>query len=580
MQSYQHTQIARLIKKLDKKPTSDAERSSWVLAPKHLEFLKRNREDDEVILYALGPCTFIHAVITKEADLTTIDYDDLLDWSSGPHTSRAGYAGCPGSDRVSLEHGEPIDKPTSLRHRQNLVFARQMDQESGNDPVYYELLQEFTHATGIHWRPEQHAYCQIGRNGNVEPIVSITDKNDTSTLALVTCKRRPLEQYLAASDHALVQFFEFLMVGLRPFRGWTEDSRQRIIESDDFMYTRLSGQPLDTSTRGIQIHRLSTSKSDLLRSIFDEHPPPETGEYVSFRAIDQRDGQVKSISTDPELTANYFNAHLNSAPLEVSPAFFNAEVLSKYKADRDKYTVDERNRHITCRHSWSLKLYDINEAGQVHAYVCYLAKLPYPEQLHWLQFNEAPMTGISDRAFERDIRGRWSSHQTPLEDVLEIVESWCQSDHSWWNIRDQSLLTRITTPVAENRDEWSRSFLDLSTLIIQNFNTKAISEVLTTQGIHYEKGERSIKLAERLIAEQQMTSEQAQLAGLRTAQLIRSKIAAHDGGKEAREIADRATLDHGTYKAHFEYVCNQIAVDLQRIQDAFGYTQTPTSGQA
>ena len=581
MQSYQHTQIARLIDELDKKPGSDADYSSWVLAPKHLEFLKRNRQDDEVILYASGPCTFIHAVITKEADLTTIDYDDLLDWGSGPFIGRASYAGYPGSDQVSLEPGEPLTKPTSMRHRQNLVFARQMDQDSGDDPVYYELLQEFTHATGIHWRPEQHAYCQIGQNGNIEPIVSITERGDTSSLVLVTCKRQPLEQYIAASGYILVQFFEFSMVDYQTFRGWRRDGRQQqIVESDDFMYTRLTAPPANARTRGLQIQQLSDSKSEILRSIFHEFPEPMHREYASFQAIDQRDGRIKSISTDPQLTANYFNAHTNSLPLETSPAFFNAEVLSKYKADRDKYTVHERNRRISCRGSWSLKLYDTNEAGQIHAYICYLAQLPHTEQLHWLQFNEQPFGSISERALERDIKGHWSSHQTPLEAVLEIAESWSQADHSWWNIRDRSLLSRITTPVAENRDEWSRSFLDLSTLIIQNFNTKAISEILTTQGISHAKGERSIKLAERLIAAQQTTNEQAALTGLRTAQLIRSKIAAHDGGKEARNIADQATLDHGTYKAHFEHVCDQITNDLRQIQDAFTAARTPPTRPA
>ena len=572
MQSFQHTQIARLIDELDKKPSSEADYSSWVLAPKHLEFLKLNRQDDEVILYAKGSCTFVHSAITNEEDLTTIDYDDLLDWISNPYISRANYVGVPGTIQVCVETGDATAKPRSMRHRQNLVFARQMDEDSGDDPVYYELLQEFTHATGIHWRPEQHAYCQIGQNGNIEPIVSITERDDPIPLSLITCKRRPLEQYLAASGHVLVQFFEFMMVDFRTFREWSHHSRQQIVESDDFMYTRLTAPPANAFTRGLQVHRLSTSKSEILRSIFHEDSEPVNREYVSFQAICQRDGRVKSITTDPQLTANYSNAHLNSLPLETSPAFFNAEVLSKYKADRDKYTVDERNRRISCRGSWSLKLYDINEAGQIHAYICYLAQLTHSEQLHWLQFNEEPLGSISERALERDINGHWSSHQTPLESVLEIAESWSQADHSWWDIRDRSLLTRITTPVAENRDEWSRAFQDLSTTIIQNFNTKAIKGILAAKQIEYERGDQSLTLTEKLIYAGQLTRPSFRLTGLRTAQEIRNKVAAHDGGQQAKSIADQAIRIHGTYKGHFEHVCDQIAIELRQIQDAFAGT--------
>jgi hypothetical protein len=36
----------------------------------------------------------------------------------------------------------------------------------------------------------------------------------------------------------------------------------------------------------------------------------------------------------------------------LSPAFFRPEVLLKYKADRDKYTVGERD--VSCRAAWHL----------------------------------------------------------------------------------------------------------------------------------------------------------------------------------------------------------------------------------
>lgn len=51
-------------------------------------------------------------------------------------------------------------------------------------------------------------------------------------------------------------------------------------------------------------------------------------------------------------------------------------------------TLEERS--ITCRNAWDLPTFDINEAGQVHTYICYLAKLPYEDQLYWKSFNEWP----------------------------------------------------------------------------------------------------------------------------------------------------------------------------------------------
>lgn len=78
-------------------------------------------------------------------------------------------------------------------------------------------------------------------------------------------------------------------------------------------------------------------------------------------------------------------------------------MLLKYKADRDKYTVGER--YVSCRATWHLRGIDVNEAGQVHAYICDLRSLPYSEQLHWLSYNEPPKTSISSRAITNDFKG-------------------------------------------------------------------------------------------------------------------------------------------------------------------------------
>ncbi|WP_446808486.1 hypothetical protein ACH50O_14495 [Methylomonas sp. 2BW1-5-20] len=92
-------------------------------------------------------------------------------------------------------------------------------------------------------------------------------------------------------------------------------------------------------------------------------------------------------------------------PFATSPAFFRPEVLLKYKADPDKYQIESRSIH--CRGGWFLKSFDINEAGQVHAYLCDLSHLPYAEQLYWKSFNEPPKAGISTRAYRSDFLAQW-----------------------------------------------------------------------------------------------------------------------------------------------------------------------------
>ena len=310
-------------------------------------------------------------------------------------------------------------------------------------------------------------------------------------------------------------------------------------------------------------------EEDLFRSITEPRWKREGRQYVSFLTHDWRNDKIEEVSTDPESTTNFFDFESNSLPLEVSPAFFRAEVLSKYKADRDKYTIHEATRYITCRGAWELKSYDINEAGQVHAYICDLRHLPYQEQLHWKSHNEKPKGSISKRAYENDIRGTWSSHITALERVLHTLQRWVEQSPDWWRIRDEALLFRVNTPVASSKDEWGQAFLDLSKVVIEGFQTRPIRALLRHENVAFDKEDRTLSLLEKLLASRNAASGGiTELTGLRAAQQIRSTIHSHSGGTEADEIVRTALMEHSTYRAHFEHICNQIATELGAIEKA------------
>jgi hypothetical protein len=59
-----------------------------------------------------------------------------------------------------------------------LVFGRTFEGWSGSDRTYFEVNQEYTHVTGIHWRSEQRAYCRFDENGDLEQAVSVTARSD------------------------------------------------------------------------------------------------------------------------------------------------------------------------------------------------------------------------------------------------------------------------------------------------------------------------------------------------------------------------------------------------------------------
>ena len=568
--AYEHLQIARLIKEIDTQPSDHEALSSWSRAEQHLQLLSRDAGEEEVILYSVTRTSFVYAVIAPESDVSPPDHDDLLKWNATPYTTRAAYTWNKGASDMRLEPWDDSHGTRTLSRSQNLVFARQME---GTDyPTNYELLQEFVHATGIHWREEERAYCVIDENGDLESLVSFTDEHEAGGLKLITCKRKPLEQYLSATGNVLVRFFDFTMV-LDGFSSWRDGNRKRKTESDTFFYEQCLHPDGHGFTRGTQLLPVATPKDELFRDIVDPPYMRADRQYASFIVEDWRNREIAEVSTAPGETANYFNAEGNSLPFELSAAFFRPEVLSKYKADTEKYTVDEVRRSISCRGAWGLRSFDVNEAGQIHAYLCYLRHLPFQEQEYWKSFNEKPKGTISKRAIENDFQGDWSSCETPLETVLRTVRRWNNDRPDWWKAPDETLLRRVNTPVSSSRVEWARACLDLSVAVIEGFNEKVIRSILRRENIPFDKLERSLSLIEKLMAHVGVEDEEpGRLEFLRLVYRIRTMVISHRGGSDGDQIARDALSRYGTYRAHFEHVCVQLADELDMIEEILSLT--------
>jgi hypothetical protein len=336
--------------------------------------------------------------------------------------------------------------------------------------------------------------------------------------------------------------------------------------SDEFLFRRkVSGKA--AYTRGVQIIRPRDVRT-ISDSISGRWIGSSNREYATFIAKDWRHNKVIEISTDPAATANYFEAGENDLPFEMSPAFFRPEVISKYKTDREKYTVGDRE--IRCRASWTLQAYDVNEAGQVFAYICYLRKLPYSEQLHWKSFNEAPKADISERAFINDFKGEVVTFQHPRAEMLSILKHWQLRGVKWWILRDEDLLDHANPPLSSSKDEWAEAVMDLSKLVVEGFEMEFLRKTLDKVGKTYSADEKSIALLEKIAAARNPVGGPVTLEGLRAVQYIRSKVKGHSGSSKGKAIARDALAKHGTYGGHFKHLCELIVGDLQRIESALG----------
>ena len=387
MATFKHRQLVDSIAQLDTMPRDTNAYAEWITARGHLDLLRCNALADELIIFAVGDYSFAHTVVVREDALNPLNVNDLLAWSGGPYSAVAGYCWGGGRDDVWIDRSGAIYGSKSLRESRPLLFARDVPVSADEDRVYYEVSQEYAHITNIHLMQEYGAYCRFDRHGDLEHAVSLSIKRTDKNVSLITFKRDLLEEYLAATASVLVRMFDFTLLDRSAFTSWP-DKPEEIIRERDLFFRQRVDENRAAYTRGVQIIFPRKTRTELFSSIKGIPVSDGSPQYVEYIAWDWRNKRIVSISTDPRETTNYFRADGNSLPFELSPAFFRPDVLLKYKSDTGKYVVDERD--IRCRSAWELRGIDVNKAGQVHAYICDLRKLPYEEQLYWKSFNEQP----------------------------------------------------------------------------------------------------------------------------------------------------------------------------------------------
>ncbi|KAB2822970.1 MAG: hypothetical protein F9K51_07775, partial [Candidatus Dadabacteria bacterium] len=228
------------------------------------------------------------------------------------------------------------------------------------------------------------------------------------------------------------RFFDFTRFIPSNFGGWDDLSRKEF-RAPDLFYNGGSGAGA-SYVNGRMICRPAVTLADLIAEWKREQDGSDR-RYASFKIYDRKNNKNVEASCSPEHLSNYFQK--SDLPWEISPAFFRPEVLHRFKADPEKYAMDDRS--ISCRGAWYLKSYDINDAGQVHAYIGDLAHLPFEEQMYWQSFNEWPKGTISKRAHQNDILGEFSTEYDPLNAIKRKVKLLDDASPSWWKPRDEKL---------------------------------------------------------------------------------------------------------------------------------------------
>jgi len=283
-----------------------------------------------------------------------------------------------------------------------------------------------------------------------------------------------------------------------------------------------------------------------------------------FKAHDWKNGRLAEISCAPTAIASYFEKD-SPLPFQTTPAFFRPDVLQKYKADPEKYRLEDRSIHS--RGGWYLKTYDVNEEGQIHTYLCYLADLPYKEQLYWQSFNEWPKGPISKRAVQTDFEGNFSTQPDPLVELKYEVTKLDALKPEWWQPRGEPLAAKLHYPLTASVEEWANEILALDQLIVEGFQTKPLRQRILNAGRPMDKAWGSLKLLQEVLISGGMDEEETAevLAPLRALHELRSKTKGHAAESEKAALVKKAKSDHGSLPAHFRALVAQVQISFDRF---------------
>ena len=536
-------------------PPSD-EKSTWFTeAETAIDYVVRNSRDDEVVLYADVGQACIHSVLLPLASVTPPDPQALKDADFANHWRLTHVSGGGQPDRMYLS--SPCDNfgIKGSEAGQQLVFRRHFtDVDEGE--MRTEISQPMIQALNIYWLDEESAYCRLNEEGDILPVIRqhcLESKAREKGAILITILAEDLHRYMAVTEYALVTKFDFTRFASGSFSIW-DITRRGNVEKTDLFYD-VCAQPEASFARGVLITRPRVTKEALIAQTNDKCSG-KSKKYATFKAHDWKNNRLIEASCAPIALSTRFDKG-SSLPFETTPAFFKGEVLHRYKADSEKFTLE--NRSIHSRAGWDLN-YDVNDVGQIHAYLCYLARLPHSEQLIWKGFNEWPKAPISERAFQTDFKCNFISPPDPLDELKDKVQNLDEIQPDWWTPRGKAAANSLHYPTTTSPDEWSNAILALDQFVVEGFVAKTLKTKIKKDGGSYNKQWQSIMLLRQVLVLSgiEETDAGGLIEPLKKTHTLRNTTKGHLALSKKSETIKALRKEHGSLAAHFKSLVEEV----------------------
>lgn len=547
------------IKNITSLPTEDDGLEDWLLLKGLISFLEEELKDDYILLYASSTHSFLQTALIPNVEYTKEEMKDLLRWSGGIDCSwsfSCSYTDC------NVENPNSFFGSNIIATGEPILHSRSFEGMKGYEN-YFEINQKIAQVLELHYIHDKRSWCKLDEIGGLDEVIITLEieLNPKDKLKAVVIRKEELSKYTTATNQLLLRMVDFLNYNPSTFTSWSGERRTEMISTEITFGEQTIILPTGSFFRGVQLVDISMPMDKLVKTLWGS----DEKEYVDLIINDFKHERIRTHSCDPNELNSYFED--TGKPLANSPAFFDAEVLRKYKSDSEKFIV--KSRSIECRGAWYLRSYDINDAGQVSIYLCDLNKLPYREQLHWKQYNVEPKTSISKRAFENDFLGKFSNEEDILEKLKRLLTKMNDSNLDWWKLKESGGLTKLHYPYTDSKDEWADELLNFDQVIVEGFDKKSLKARANELSAHIENKFGTLKIIENILIAKGFEIEDAHslMSVFHEVHNLRNKVKGHVSGSEAEDLRKKALKDYGSYNNHFKQLFEKVLESLEILFD-------------
>jgi hypothetical protein len=390
----------------------------------------------------------------------------------------------------------------------------------GVRPSDFEVVEEFRLLFNL-WedRPSRTLYCF---DGSGYPIKAVT-VDERGVRALASLVRR----YQAAKQAYLALYLDSTL-------------RSEELDSEEHRWEEADENKVFSYYRGT-LDLAGDAFSRLLGKRLLPPPPIETCGIPPFEkeegyedfliGLSEMGAEIRHTS-DPDQLANYFGANPDS-PHYLTPVYFRREVLSKYYADPDRFSIEDG--YLRCTGLWGLRL-DNDQAGHIMVFLGDLGRdIPREEAQYWRSFNiPPPEEGPSETLMRRAFGGQFAE---PKSTDLRFPRAYLKTSEAWnetfgWPLfrplhdDDKHVLGKLHSPVTESAAEFDEQVLYLAKLLVDSINEESIKTAIGKG----DAGERALSKLERFLTHEGMEDARALLKPFADVQGLRSRGAAHRKG--------------------------------------------------